>query len=163
MTMRAREVLADCERALVDYQAGAKTVYQRPRWVAVMALLRTVGLVLKAADRKSADDATKRRIDEAWEGLNREKTPVREPHLFHDFIDRERYEVVHRYDVGAQVNVTIQLGGVSTGKAGSTPAGPATFDFVMRRGRFSGRDSIELAQEAIQFWRDYLNEIDARR
>jgi hypothetical protein len=44
MTTRAREALADCEHALADYEAGANTVYQRCRWVALITLVRTVGL-----------------------------------------------------------------------------------------------------------------------
>jgi hypothetical protein len=107
MTTRARQALADCEHALVDFERGANTDFQRPRWVAVMTLLRTVGLVLKAVDRQAADDTTKRRIDEAWKQLNTTKP---EPRIFHDFIDAERAAVVHLYEPSAGLNITIRPG-----------------------------------------------------
>ena len=40
VTTRAREVLADAEHALADYEAGANTVFQRSRWVGLTTLLR---------------------------------------------------------------------------------------------------------------------------
>ena len=62
MTARAREALDDCEHALADFANGANTVYQASRWVAVMTLLRTVGLVLKDVDRTLADTATQMNV-----------------------------------------------------------------------------------------------------
>lgn len=159
MTTRARLALADCEHALTDYEAGANTPFQWPRWVAVMTLLRTVGLVLERVDRPPADVATQGRMDAAWKRLKATKS---KPHIFHDFINAERGDVVHRYDPSARVNVTIRLGGVSTG-GGSNPAGPATYEFVMWKGPFEGRDSRELCREAIAFWRTYLDAIEEPR
>jgi hypothetical protein len=156
MTTRARSALADCEHALTDYEAGVNTPFQWSRWVAVITLLRTVGLVLKRVDGPAADKATRERIDKQWEQVYENK-PV--PRIFHDFIDAERFNVVHRYDPGALVNVTIQLGGVSTGGV-SNPAGPPTYEFVMRKGFFEGRDPRELCREAIAFWRTHLDAID---
>ena len=153
---RARLALADCEHALADYEAGAKTRFQWPRWVAVMTLLRTVGLVLKDVDRPAADVAIQRRMDAAWGRLKATKP---EPRIFHEFIDTERAAVVHYYAPSARVDVTIQLGGVSCG-GGSTPAGPARYDFVMWKGPFEGRDSRELCREAIAFWQAYLDAIE---
>lgn len=161
MTTRAREALADCEHALTDFEGGANTVFQRSRWVAVMTLLRTVGLVLKAVDHPAADVATQRRIDADWQRLNATKP---EPRIFHEFIDAERADVVHLYDPSAQVNVTVRLGGVwwnpATGESGADLCGPTTFDFVMKKGPFKGRDPLELCREAIAFWRDYLDAVD---
>jgi hypothetical protein len=139
-------VLADCERALDDYEAGANTPFQWTRWVAVTTLLRSVGLVLAKVDYPASDDATRGRMDAAWKSL---KTTKPEPRIFHDFIEAERDGVVHRYDVGAQVNVNIQLG-----------ARGATYEFVMRSGPFAGHDSRELCRKAIQFWQEYLAGIE---
>lgn len=61
---RAREAVADCEHALADFEASWNTQFGRTRWVAVVTLLRTVGLVLYAVDRKAADPAIRQRIDE---------------------------------------------------------------------------------------------------
>jgi hypothetical protein len=161
MTKRAREALADCEYALADYEAAPNTPFQRPRWVAVMTLLRTVGLVLDKVDRPAADVATQRLIDADWNRLNATKP---EPRIFWEFIHAERNEVVHLYDPSARVNITIQLGGVwwnpATSESGGDPAGPTTYDHVMRKGPFVGRDPRELCREAIAFWKEYLDAID---
>ena len=162
MTTRAREALADCEHALADFAASANTPFQRPRWVARMTLLRTVSLVLWAVDRPRAAPDVQRRIDDAWARLKATKP---EPRIFHDFIDDERFKVVHLYEIRSAVNITLRPGAVwwnaRTGETGSEPSGPTTFDFVMREGYFTGRDPLDLAREAITFWRDYLDAIDA--
>jgi hypothetical protein len=136
MTTRARIALADCELALIDYEAGPNTRFLATRWVALITLLRTVGLVLNTIDQPLADLATRGRIKAAWEVLKKTKP---EPRIFHDFIDAERYDVVHEYDPSARVNITIRLGGVSTGGV-SEQAGPPEYQFVMRKGPFKGRD-----------------------
>jgi hypothetical protein len=163
MTTRARQVLADCEHALADFSASANTAFQRTRWVAVVTLLRTVGLVLKEVDRPVASDTVQRRIDDAWKRL---KTTKPEPRIFHDFIDAERADVVHFYDISARVDATVQLGGVwasmSGGEGGSDPHGPTIYDFIMRDGPYQGRDPRELCREAIEFWRGYLDDIERR-
>jgi hypothetical protein len=162
MTTRAREALADCEHALADFAAGANTPFQRSRWVAVMTLLRTVGLVLKDVDRPTADAATQQRIDAEWKRLNATKP---EPRIFHDFIDAERAAVVHFYEMRAAVNITVRpgpatLGGTMFGAAFGF--GPTTFDYFMRDGPFKGRDPLDLCREAIDFWRCYLDAIDGK-
>jgi hypothetical protein len=159
MTTRAREVLADCEHALADFEASWNTQqFGRPRWVALITLLRTVGLVLYAVDRMAAEPPHRQRIDDAWARLNATKP---EPRIFHDFIDAERASVVHLYEPSAGLNVTIRpasnLFRLPTGELGST-----TFDFVMRKGPFEGQNPLQLARDAIRFWREYLNDIERK-
>ena len=156
MTTRAREVLTDCEHALADFEAAPNSPFQRPRGVAVMTLLRTVGLVLKNVDGPNGSEKFRRLIDDHWKRLNSRKP---EPRIFHQFIDEERYNVVHLYDPAARVNITIRVGGVATGGI-SDPPGPTTFEFVMKKGSFQGREPSELCREAMMFWKNYLDEID---
>jgi hypothetical protein len=163
MTTRAREALADCEHALHDFERSANTLYQRPRWVALVTLLRSVGLVLKAVDHPAAMPDVQKRIDDAWRQLNASKP---EPRIFHDFIDAERYAVVHLYDIAAAVNVTVKIPAsridwmpVVVDARGGTDT--TTYDFFMRKGPTQGRDPRELYREAIKFWRGYLDEIDS--
>lgn len=160
MTIRARQALADCEHALADLEIGANTEFQRSRWVAVMTLLRTVGLVLKAVDRPAADAETQQRVDDAWDQFNASRP---EPRIFWEFIDAERYQVVHLYEVRASVNVTVRPGPATLGATifgAYSGSGPTTFDYFVREGPFKGRDSIDLCREAITFWRNYLGTID---
>ena len=111
VTTRSRVALADCEHALADFEASANTPYQRPRWVAVITLLRIVGHVLDKVDKPAASNEAQQRIDDAWKQLNATKP---EPRIFHDFIDGDRNLLLKQYQVRSQVNVTIQLGGVGT-------------------------------------------------
>ena len=98
----------------------------------MVTLLRTVGYVLWKVDYPAADVATKQRIDAEWKWC---KTRNPETVIFHDFIEKERDNVVHQYDLSARVNVTIQLGGVSTGGI-SDQSGPPMYQFVMRERSF---------------------------
>lgn len=160
MTIRARQALADCEHALADFAAAANTEFQRSRWVAVMTLLRTVGLVLKAVDRPAADAETRQRIDAAWKQLRASKP---EPRIFWKFIDDERTKVVHFYEVRAAVNITVRPGPATFGGTmfgAAFGSGQTTFDYFMREGPFKGRDPLDLCREAITFWRVYLDAID---
>ena len=58
--LRAREVLADCEHALNDFQTAGPTPYWRTRWTGLVALLRAVGYVLNDIDAKQDTDLKKR-------------------------------------------------------------------------------------------------------
>jgi hypothetical protein len=162
MTTRARAALGDCENALADYEAGANTVFQYPRWVALITLLRIVGHVLDKVDTPAASPDTQQCISAAWKKLNASKP---EPRIFHEFIDEDRNLTLKQYEVRPQVNITIQLGSVwtnpQTGVSGSSPSTPPIFEFIMRDGPFKGRDTRELCREAIAFWRTYLDGIDA--
>ena len=166
MTIRAREALADCEHALADFEAAANTAFQRSRWVAVMTLLRTVGLVLKAVDHPAADVETQQRIDSAWAQLKGSKP---EPRIFWEFIDAERFQVVHLYEIRTGVHITVRpvpepLGYFLMMADDDDENGfgwtSTTYDFLMRRGPFAGRNPLDLCREAITFWRDYLDGID---
>src|SRR5713101_7034469 len=164
MTSRARKALADCEHALADFEVAANTEFQRSRWVAVMTLLRTVGLVLKAVDRPAADTWTQQCIDAAWAEL---KVLKPEPRIFWEFIEAERYQVVHLYEIRAGVNITVRpvpepLGYFLMMADDDDGFGwnPTTYDFRMRAGQFAGRDPLDLCREAITFWRNYLDAID---
>ncbi len=168
MKGRARAALADCENALVDFEASVNTSFQKTRWIAVMSLLRTVGLVLKEVDHPAASPDVQRRIDTAWKDLNATKP---NPRIFHDFIDHERYQVVHLYEINTRVNATVapipepHTYFLATMFDDDEDSGfgwnPTTFTFFMRSGPFTGRDPCELCREAIQFWRNYLDGIDS--
>jgi hypothetical protein len=169
MTARAREALADCEHALADFEASANTVFQRSRWVAVMTLLRTVEYVLKGVDGgKNATPEGRRRINAAVRKLYTSKAKPMEPRIFHEFIRAERNDVVHLYEIRSAVNVTVRpgagrlsFGPVVAGAANGFGYTPTTLDFSMRDGPFKGRDPLDLCREAIAFWRQYLDAIDA--
>lgn len=161
MTLRARVVLADCESLIADLKAEPSASW-RLRWAGFVSLLRAVGHVLDNVDGEESPEARKA-IDEAWASLKKSKP---EPRIFHEFIEEERNNVLKAYQFGAAVNISVHVGTVhlnlKTGEQTSTPGKPTTFNAFMRSGPYAGQDPLDLAREAIGFWRDFLDSVDSR-
>lgn len=146
MTRTAREVLEDCKGAIEEIGGGVQGRAWRRRWVAAVVLLRTVGYVLAKVDtRLSAKYKTA--IDQAWEDLNKTKP---EPAIFWSFIDAERHNIVHEYEVGAGQDVTVHLGQNK----------PTEYHYLIKTGPFTGQDQREVLRQAIAWWEHYLDAID---
>src|SRR5512139_1051892 len=107
MTLRARQVLVQCECALEDFASSANTQFQQSRWVAFITLLRTVLDVVDNVDRPAGSREARRRIAAARKRLF-EKKP--EPRIYHQFIEDERNDAVHQFEIGAAVNIRVRPG-----------------------------------------------------
>jgi hypothetical protein len=181
ITTNARRVVDDCEDALRDYADSANTPFQRSRWVAVITLLRTVLYVLQRVDHKATSDDGRWRIDDAGDRLGgsaargkgrqrpsraarrRRARASSEPHIFHDFIDDERNDVVHQYDLSARVSVAIYPRGIPWMPDvldDREVTGTTRYTFEMKDAPFVGQDPRQLCHRAIEFWRASLDEID---
>lgn len=158
----ARMVLQDCEAALGDLRAGATGLVWRTRWVAVVTLLRMVGHVLDKVDGARAP-RLRSAIDAAYQEL-KAKRP--EPLIFWEFIDKERNNLLKTYEFGVQQNVILRPGGVwlnlRTGESGADPSGPTTYEDLVREGLFAGQDPRAVVAEAIEWWKDYLRDVEDR-
>lgn len=162
MTTNARAVLQDCEAALGDLRSGATGLLWRTRWVAAVALLRTVGHVLDKVDgRRSPQLRTA--VGAAYEELNRTRP---EPRIFWQFIEEERNNLLKVYEFGVQQNVTLRPAtpwfNLGTGEGGSAGGGPTTYEHLVRGGQFAGQDPREVVQQAIDWWKEYLADVDRR-
>lgn len=162
MTILAREVLSDCERLLEDLTPEMPASLWRPRWAALVALLRAVGHVLDKVDGARSPEA-RQAVGEAWGELQHSKP---DPKIFWQFIEAERNNVLKAYAFSAGVNITVRPGlgwfNVATGESGGVPGGPATLDYFMRSGPFETQDPRQLCREAVRFWQEYLDAIDRR-
>jgi hypothetical protein len=145
MTKAAREVLEDCRGAVEEIADGIAGRAWRRRWVAAVVLLRTVGYVLKEVDARISPEY-ERAIDEAWSSLSVSKP---EPAIFWQFIDKERGNIIHQYEVGAGQGVTIHL-----------DHKPTEYHYLINTGPFAGRDQRVILKEAIAWWESYLDRID---
>lgn len=143
MTSRARLVLEDVRAAakeLPRLQAGPHdepTI--RRRWIAVMALLRAVGHVLKEVDYKSSD-ALARAINQKWA----EPKPI----IHTEFIDKYRHAVIKRYEQ-PHVDFDKIMGTL----------------YPRLNVEYDGRVGVSvnyLIEEAVRYWEDYLDDIDHR-
>lgn len=163
MITSARLVLADCEDAARDLVESEIGPMWRRRWVACLALLRSVGHVLDKVDSNS-DPSLSRIIRDRYLRL---KASRPKPEIFWRFIDDERNIVLKQYEFRVE---SAALGvGVShiskTGQDGRLITAQANWFHevridVMRSGPFEGRREIEVVQEAIEWWRCYLDEIE---
>jgi len=180
-TTHARLVLTDCEESLLELRAAQQETLRR-RWLATMALLRAVGHVLHKVDGSKSSEL-RTAIDRKYSEL-RQTQP--EPAIFWQFIELERNNLLKEYRFAVRGDLTIAMpGGEQEGlrsrvpgwPAGATgmvvePPMPGTAPFGTRfttsrftispfgDGPFLGRDPVEVVQEAIAFWKRYLDEID---
>ena len=146
MTLTAREVLEDCRGSIEEIGGGVQGRAWRRRWVASVVLLRTVGYVLARIDA-NIDSRYKSAIDNAWFQLSQSKP---QPAIFWEFIDAERNNIIHEYEVGAGQGVTVHLGqNVSV-----------EHHYVVNTGPFAGRDQRDVLKEAVAWWEIYLDGID---
>lgn len=168
MTLAARLVLADCEEALqelidCDVDLAVNIGPMRRRWwMAIVALLRAVGHVLKNVDGESSP-ILGGIIKAAWAAVNKTKP---EPHILWGFIENERNTVLKEYRFRSHRSATgvavtsisaTTASGVSTIKANKY--GDAEFR-LLTDGPFAGRNDIEVIAEAICWWKVYLDKIE---
>ena len=146
MTLAAREVLEDCRGAVDEIGDGIQGRAWRRRWVAAVVLLRTVGYVLGKID-VNIGPRYKVAIDAAWKQLNGSKP---RPVIFWEFIEAERNNIIHEYEVGAGQGATVHLGQNK----------PIENHYLVNTGPFTGRDQRDVLREAIEWWESYLNAID---
>ena len=146
MTRAAREVLEDCRGAVDEIGGGIQGRAWRRRWVAAVVLLRTVGYVLGRVDI-NVSPRYKGAIEAAWKQLNISKP---EPVIFWGFIEVERNNIIHEYEVGAGQGATVYLGQNK----------PVENHYLVNTGPFTGRDQRDVLREAIGWWESYLNAVD---
>lgn len=163
MTATARLVLLDCEAALEDLRAGPTGLQWRTRWAAAVALLRSVGHVLRNVDSE-ASRPMGQAINEAFAEL---KAAAPEPRIFWGFIEEERNSILKEYRSSARQHVTVRPGttgiNLTTGEEFEVaPSRPTLYEHVMGEGAFAGRDPRDLVREAINWWREYLDSVDRR-
>jgi hypothetical protein len=147
MKLHARLVLDDCRDALTDLHDKLKGGEWRRRWAAAVGLLRTVGYVLDKVDAKSSLEL-RAAVDAKWAALKKSKP---EPAIFWGFIEDERNWIVHEYAPRAGQGITIPV---------SNPDQSVT-SYRMNEGLFAGRDPRDIVRIAVEWWDNYLKEIEA--
>jgi hypothetical protein len=152
-------VLADCELALDKFRDDAIYLSHRLNWVTAIVLLRTVGNVLKTIDAKQ-DKFLDQAISEAWDELKRKKP---DSNIFWEFICEGRNNVVKEYRLGIQTTIFLQGRFLRPGEPEEEPvADSASYQYLVKFGPYKDRLQKEVIQEAIDWWENYLDKIDAR-
>lgn len=167
MTERARVVLQDLKRAIEKHSDKLQSEEFRVSWFAITGLLRAVGHVLGKVDAESSP-ILKRAIDEKWRALVASKP---EPAIFWHFIELERNRFLKNYEHGISRTLSVPgpaLDGKPTvivvdcanSRGGAFSPG-ATLESKIADGPFAGRREREVAWDAYDWWKCYLDEVDA--
>ena len=129
-------------------------------WALAVVLLRTVGDVLHKVDG-AANPQVKRASRELYESWGTGK----ENAIFRHFIKQERDSIVHEYRT-AMSEGPIAIINVATALSRE----PVTLDDLieenlfrpMNDGPYAGQDGRDLIDDALEWWRAQLDEIDRR-
>lgn len=151
--MRAEVVLGDCRKALDMIEDVRDEQEFRVHWVALVALLRAVGHVLKKVDAApgSALQGTVRADWSDWQQNRREHS------LFWDFINAERNSVLKAYETSVHsgdVQALVQQAGTAEVFALDDCIFTPLLD-----GPFAGEDGRDVARDAIAWWERQLSDI----
>ena len=163
MTAAARRVLDDCEAALNMLQDEEDERRWRVLWAGAMALLRTVGHVLRNVD--GADARVRPVVDAAWARWKGDRSGNA---VFWEFIEEERNNILKEYrfsvlDSG-EVGVVVTQGHQDSGHVV-----PHETPFVLGENLFRplvdgfgmGEDARDVYDEALKWWDAELSHIEA--
>ena len=121
----------------------------RARWVAALAFLRLIGHVMNKVDEKSLSSRRREVVRSWWKRMNDARLP--EDNIFHDFIYKERNNIVKEYDFRFPWRRrALTFNGAPLTFSGS----PLTFGraFTVADGPFKGRDALELCELGLAWW-----------
>lgn len=163
MTKTARTVLLDCGVALAQLrEVDGPGPTWRVRYASCLALVRAIGHVLDKADRSTPSLSSA--IDSWWAGIMQGKP---QPEIFHCFIEEDRNLILKEYETkvghGVTVHVptaTFSFGSGAKGKARGGGEGFVEHPARMTSGYFEGADPTDLIEQAIEWWKTQLDQID---
>jgi hypothetical protein len=151
MVQTAQEVLADCKHALDLLEEESRPQTFRVLWVAGVTLARAVGHVLQKVDGEQSD-ATKKAVQAAYASWKADKPGNA---IFWEFIEQERNQVLKQYEMGF-------FSGPVEVVAGSDVATLDNHIFCpITDGAFAGEDCRDVLEQAIEWWRRQLAEIES--
>ena len=167
----ARDVLNDCWEALRELREDPLGQTWRIRWVGSLALLRTVREVLTNVDAKTKP-YLKPGIDKWYARMGETK-----PDIYWNFIMKDTNNILHEYRFSAMQLVTFSVAGeeykgLRTVKTSATSPAPPTTPlegeriaeqtYLMKDGPFEGQDQRDVVEEAINWWKEQIDEIELR-
>ena len=80
-------------------------------------------------------------------------------------IEKERNNALKSYEVAVHINITLGPGTARRSLGGERlepePSGPTTFEYFFGGDGYRGMDPMEACRQAIAFWHQYLDRIDA--
>ncbi len=160
MTKAARRVLSDCESALEMLDDERDEQRWRVLWIGAMALLRTVGHVLRKVDGEDL-----RRREEFDAAYKRWKDAERAEHaVFREFIDNERNRLLKEYSLNVVDSAEVGVGVVSMQDGGVANETAFILDENLFRpvmeGFGAGEDARDVYRLALEWWDSELSQLE---
>lgn len=166
MRLKSEIILQDIKYALSKHNDSLQAEGFRVSWFAIVGLLRSVGHVLDKVDSVEHPQLQSI-IKKKFQNLKQEKP---NPRIFWEFIDSERNRFLKEYEHsvdrgvtvgpikadGDDIYIVIDHGNASGGYARTEDA---PFHSIISSGFYKGRNEKELAQEALDWWKKYIDEI----
>lgn len=166
MSKNARKVLYDCRIALEKYSDNLQAEDFRIAWFTIVALLRSVGHVLKTVDSMESKNMA-RAIDEGWNKLLRTKP---EPSIFWEFIVEERNRVLKNYqyrvtrrgilEIDPECDNIVMTFDMTDSLGFHIESPQMKINSFISSGKYKDMSELKVAQEACKWWENYLDEID---
>lgn len=163
MTVVARRVLGDCHMALNMLDDEEDEQRWRVLWAGAMALLRTVGHVLRKVD--GADERVGKAVDAAW---NRWKGDRSSNAVFWEFIEEERNNILKEYRFSVLDSASVGL--VVSSHADHASGGLASDETLVSlgdnlfrpliEGFRMGEDARDVYDDALRWWDVELSHIE---
>jgi hypothetical protein len=153
----AREILGYCRYALEELRQDPTEQRWVVRWVAALALLRTVDEALKNVDAQISPAIRNARAD--WKRGLQNSTPL----IYAEFIRGDTNRLLHQAKV-----VSVNRSGLVLPPGPSLTTSPRDAStsvvfkhrYSMASGAFEGRDPRDLVEEAIRWWEQQLTLIE---
>lgn len=148
-------VLADAESAALRLTDRADAQW-RIQWAACAILIRAVGEALERIDEPRQGSAFRAAVHDARVRLFADRPPI-----YWYFIRDLRYHILQSYEfAGRQV---VERSILRRGRGGPRlpGIGPIYPNTRIPKGPFAGRTPLDVVGDALTFWRDYLDVIDA--
>ncbi len=165
MTIRSREVLADCKLALAMLEDEKDLARWRIHWFAALALVRAVGHVLDKVDGKNPVIR-----DAAGAAHRLWKSGAPDHEIFREFIERERNTILKEYEFNTHPSDKVEMvlvrtlqrvsDGVLIQDAQIAPIGDNVYRPLLSGFR-EGDDARDVLSDAIDWWETELSSIEA--
>lgn len=128
-------------------------------WVAAMALVRSVGHVLRNVDRE--DLQARPLIDAAWDRWKAERSANE---VFWEFIENERNNILKEYQFSVLDSATVGLlvveGSEESGQALTYETLPDNLLRPVEQGYGTGEDARDVYRDALRWWDAELSYIE---
>ena len=160
MMEAARRVLADCEAALAMLEDEQDEQRWRVLWVGAVALLRSVGHVLRKVDGHTP--RSRAAINAAHQNW---KSRQPEHLIFREFIEKARNNILKEYQLNVLDSAEAAVAVVDSDAESVTHETPLIIDENLFRsvtdGFGTGEDARDVYREAIGWWKAELSCLEA--